>query len=181
MVEKEIIEQCRKGDLQNFRLLVERLTPMAFSLAFRILGDEAEATDIVQESMITLWEKIKSLRSDDSLKPWVSRIVVNKCRDELRRKKRAPFINTDDKAWELLSGRKAVADKDALENEELGKIIVTLTGELSPKQKTVFVLAELEEMSHDEIQETTGMSKTAIKANLWSAKEKMKELLKKYI
>ena len=65
MIDREIIEECKKGNLQNFRELVRMVSPFAFSVAFRILGDEETAKDIVQESLITVWKKLKKIRSSD--------------------------------------------------------------------------------------------------------------------
>ncbi|MGB8490166.1 MAG: sigma-70 family RNA polymerase sigma factor, partial [Bacteroidales bacterium] len=84
MVEKELIEKCRKGDLQQFRKLIEATSPFAFSVAFRMLGDENLAGDVVQDTMITIWKKLSGIRSADSYKTWVYRIVMNKCYDHLR-------------------------------------------------------------------------------------------------
>ena len=66
MIEKELIEQCRNGDLHNFRKVVEKTSPMIFSVAFRMLGDEDSARDIVQETMITIWQKLAKIKSADT-------------------------------------------------------------------------------------------------------------------
>ena len=68
-----------------------------------------------------------------------------------------------------------------MENSETARIISLLTDRLSPKQKAVFVLSDLEEMSHDEISEITGMSKSGIKANLHYARKNISEMVKKYL
>ena len=82
---KEIIEECRKGDLQNFRKVVEKTSPLVFSIAFRMLGDEDTARDVVQETMVTIWQKIAKIKTAESFKTWVYRIAVNKCYDQLRK------------------------------------------------------------------------------------------------
>ena len=82
-----MIKECRKGNLQGFRKLVGLTSPFAFSVAFRMLGDEGLAKDVVQETMVTIWEKLGSVRSSDGFKAWLYRIVVNKCYDQLRSRK----------------------------------------------------------------------------------------------
>jgi DNA-directed RNA polymerase specialized sigma24 family protein len=62
LIDLETIEECRNGNLQNFRKVVRGVSPFAFSVAFRMLGDEEAARDIVQESLITLWEKINKVK-----------------------------------------------------------------------------------------------------------------------
>jgi RNA polymerase sigma-70 factor (ECF subfamily) len=181
LIDQEVIEECRKGNLQNFRKLVEMTSPFAFSVAFRMLGDEDQAKDIVQETMVTIWTKLQKIRSAGSFKTWLYRIVINKCYDQLRKKKRNPEFNTDEKTWALISNHISEEPTAQMENKETAQIINFLTNKLSPKQKAVFVLSELEEMSNEEIATITGMRKANIKANLHFAREKMCELIEKYI
>lgn len=181
MVDPELIEECRKGDLQSFRKLIGISSPFAFSVAFRMLGDEELAKDVVQETMITIWKKLKNIRSAESYKRWLYRIVVNKCYDFLRKEKKNIEERADDKTWELISNKISDASASVIENDETAKIIKLLTGKLSPKQKSVFVLSDLEEMTPEEISEITGMSRRNIKANLHYARKNIGEMLQKYI
>ena len=181
MIEKELIEECKNGNLHNFRKIVEKTTPMVFSVAFRMLGDEDIACDIVQDTMVTIWQKLARIKTAESYKTWVYRIVVNKCHDHLRKRKQKPEIRIDDQAWALISNHISEEVVTELENEENALIISFLTNKLSSKQKTVFILSELEEMSNDEIAEITGMSRSAIKTNLYYARKNVENFLKKYI
>lgn len=181
MIDIKLIEECRGGDLNNFRTLIELSSPKVYNTAFRILADEEEAKDVVQDTMVTIWQKLSKIKSAEVYKTWVYRIVVNKCLDQLRKKKRNPEFIADEKMWAVLSDRIADGASSELENNETAGIIKMLTEKLSPKQKTVFVLSEIEELSSDEISEITGMSKTAIKANLHHARKSISEKIEKYI
>lgn len=179
MVEKELIEECKNGDLQNFRKIFEKTSPMVYSVAFRILCDDDTARDIVQETMIAIWQKLPGIKSSESFTKWVYRITVNKCYDVLRKKKNSSELTLSDDAWSLISGCLKDDEDDKLENSEISSIIRTLTDKLSPRQKIVFVLSELEDRDNDEIAGITGMSRTSIKTNLYHARRKMRMLLKK--
>jgi RNA polymerase sigma-70 factor (ECF subfamily) len=181
LIDKEIIEECRKGNLHYFRQLVETASPFAFTVAFRIMGDEAQARDTVQESMITIWKTINKIRSADSFKTWLYRIVVNKCYDQLRKKRKNPEFNADEKTWALISNKISEEPSAEIENRETAQIINLLTEKLSPKQKVVFVLSDLEEMSNEEISSITGMSRTNVKANLHYARKKISEMIEKHL
>jgi RNA polymerase sigma-70 factor, ECF subfamily len=180
-IENEIIENCRKGSMQDFRKLVDIVSPFAFSVAFRLLGDKEQAKDTVQETMITIWEKISKIKSRASFQAWMYRIVVNKCYDQLRNRKRNPEQRADEKGWALISNKISESPSSALENAQISQIINLLTEKLSPKQKAVFVLSDLEEMSNDEVSLITGLSKTNVKANLHFARKKIGELIEKYV
>lgn len=187
MIEKTIIDECIKGDLNvlqtrhAFSVLINTSSPFAFSVAFRMLGNEAKASDIVQDSMVVIWKNINKIKSAESYKSWLYRIVVNKCYDELRKRKKNPEINMDDKTWAIISESTSENPSLSLENREIANIINVLTEKLSPKQKAVFVLSELEELSNDEISEITSMSKTNVKANLYYARKRIGEMIEKHI
>ncbi len=181
MVEPELIEECRKGNLHNFRKVVEKTSPMVFSVAFRMLGDEDAARDIVQETMVTIWQKLGKFNTAGSYKTWVYRIAVNKCYDQLRKQKRRNESRYDDQSWALISNHLSEDGITELENEENAMIINLLTNKLSPKQKAVFILSELEEIPAGEIAEITGLSKSVVKANLYYARKNIESLLQKYL
>jgi RNA polymerase sigma-70 factor, ECF subfamily len=181
LIEEDIIENCRNGSLPDFRKLIELISPFAFTVAFRILADEEQARDIVQETMITLWRSIKKIRSPGSFMTWLYRIVVNKCYDQLRKRKRNPEFKADEKTWAIISDRIYENPFSRIEEVETAKIINILTDKLSPKQKAVFVLCDLEEMSNEEVSMITGMSRTNVKANLHYARKRIGEMIEKHI
>ena len=181
LIDKNLIEECRGGNFNNFRKIVELTSPFAFTVAFRILGDEDQAKDIVQETMVTIWQKLKKIKSAEGYKTWMYRIVVNKCYDQLRKKKKHPEFTGDEQTWALISNSISEGPSADLENKETAGIISLLTNRLSPKQKTVFILSDIEEMSYDEISEITGMSKSGLKANLHYARKNISEMVEKYL
>lgn len=160
---------------------MELSSPVAFSVAFRMLGDEEKAKDVVQDTMVTIWQKLGKIKTAEVYKTWMYRIVVNKCYDEMRKRKRNPEYVVDDQTWGLISNKISEAPSEVLENKETAKIIGVLTEKLSTKQKAVFVLSDLEGMTNDEISEITGISKTAVKANLYHARKSISEKVKKYL
>ena len=181
MIDHNIIEECRRGNLSYFRQLVGMTSPFAFSVAFRMLGDEELAKDIVQETMITVWQKIGKIKSANSYKMWLYRIVINKCYDQLRRKKQINEYKVDESGWAIISNHISEESVSEMENSETARVINLLTENLSPKQKTIFVLCDLEEMTLEDTSSITGMSKVNVKANLHYARKRINEMIKKYI
>ena len=181
MIDLQLIEECRGGNFNNFRKLAEQTSPFAFSLAFRMLGDDDLAKDIVQETMVTIWQKLNNIRSAEAYTTWIRKVVINKCYDCLRQKKRNREYRANDKTWLLLSERISQMQSDNLENEQIAQIISMLTDKLSPKQKTIFVLSEVEEMTSEEISEATGMTRSTIKSNLYYARKSISEMIGKYL
>lgn len=176
-----LIRSCINNEVDAFRTLVDRYYAFTFSLAFRMINDEDEAKDIVQETFITIWKKLKSFNPNKKFDAWLYRIIVNKCYDYIRKQRKLSLLYPDDMNWNLadLIGENDTDEK--LSNKEIGKIIRSLTHKLSAKQKLIFVLSDLEAFSHDDISEITGMSKTTIKSNLNHARRNIGMMLEKYL
>lgn len=179
LIEKELIEECIKGDLHNFRKVVEKSTPFVFSVAFRMLGDDEEAKDVVQDTMVTIWEKMNRIKSSDSYKTWLYRITINKCHDLLRKNKHKNEFRYDDEAWGIIANHITEEKVSELENSDNARIINILTDKLGPRQKSVFILAEIEQLPYDEIAKITGMNKSSVKSNLYYARKNIEAIIRK--
>jgi len=177
----ELVNECRNGNLSNFRRLIEISAPFAYAVSFRMLGDEEEAKDVVQDSMVKVWQKIEKIRSADSYKTWLYKIVINKCYDRLRKRKINNEIRADEKVWTKIQNQITSDQLAELDYKETAMIINELTNRLSPVQKAVFVLRDIEEMSQEKICEITGRSRRNVKASLYFARKKMNEMIKKYL
>jgi len=174
------IEACKRKDHAAFRTLMDRYADFAFTIAFRILHNEEEAKDVVQETFLTVWNKIDNFNNRKPFSNWLYRIIVNKCYDALRKSNKI-MIHPDPYQWNL-PGLFGEDDPDGnLDRRELGSLIRTFTQQLSRKQKIVFVLSDLQGLSHDEIADVTGMMKTSIKSNLNHARRKIRLMIKKYL
>jgi len=173
---QEIIANIRNGDQQAFKTLVEMYQQPAYRLSFRILGNEEEARDAVQECFVRIWQKIGTFDPAREFIPWMYRVLTNVATDRMRRMKRQPIIPID-----LVEGRmKGLLQHDQeapLENRDLAMLIRTLAGSLTEKQKLVFILRDAEGMSSEEVEAITGMNADAVKSNLYHARKSVRERL----
>lgn len=173
---KEIIQKIQKGDKDAFRLLVEKYQQQAFRLAFRMLGDEDDARDVVQDSFIKIWEKFNTYNDKEKFSSWMYRIVSNTAIDNIRSQKRRPAISLENFIPETLATAEGSIDI-VLENREAGKLIRLITAGLPEKQQLIFSLRDLQGLSQKEVQEICGMAETAIKSNLYHARKAIREKL----
>ncbi len=173
---QEIIKQIQKGDKHAFRVLVEKYQQTAFRLAFRMLGDEDEARDVVQDSFIRIWEKFDTYNENEKFTSWMYRIVSNRAIDSLRAIKRRAGISLEKLHPEKLETREAGADI-ILENQEAGELIRFISCGLPEKQQLVFSLRDLQGLSSQEVQEISGMTEDAIKSNLYHARKAIRDRL----
>jgi RNA polymerase sigma-70 factor, ECF subfamily len=166
----ELIILSRQNDAQAFRKLVEAHQYMVYTLAFRLLCNDEDAKDIVQETFIKVWKHLHSFNSELKFSTWLYSIAAHECYDKLRKTKHNNSLRLDDqnRICEFISNENI---ERTLINAELSQIILALTGNLTPKQKLVFTLCDLEGLEVDEIKSITGLSSAKIKSNLYLARQ----------
>jgi RNA polymerase sigma-70 factor (ECF subfamily) len=125
-----------------------------------------------------VWTKLSSFQNDKKFSTWLYAIATNLCLDKLKSLNcRCVLESIDEHINSLISGENA--DKKLL-NSELSSIILSITNELTPKQKIVFTLRCIEELEIDEVIQITGMSADKIKSNLFLARKSIKQKLENY-
>jgi RNA polymerase sigma-70 factor (ECF subfamily) len=168
--EKEItgrvIEACRQGDREAFRLLFETYQDKVFSVSlYYFKGDEACARDVTQQVFLKLMTKIEQFRRDAEFTTWLYRLVVNACMDEQRRRRR--FLPFGD-GFEM--GSKPGVDKDGQEERyariELADTVKEAIGELKPKLRLAILLKYVEGLSYEEMAEALNCSKGTIASRM---------------
>jgi RNA polymerase sigma-70 factor (ECF subfamily) len=174
--ESEIINNAVAGDKHAFRLLVEKHQAFAYSLAYRFLSSKDDAEDVTQEAFIRLWKSMSRYRPEIKITTWLYKIVTNLCLDYLKSRHRRQAMLTQDVDRHIMDD--ASADCLILESE-FSEMVLRMTDELTPKQKAVFILRDLEELEMKEISEILSMSHGNIKSNLYYARMKMGDLIKK--
>ena len=168
---EDLIERSKQHDKVAFRQLVEICQPFVFRIAFRLLCCEEETKDIVQETFIRVWLHLHKYNYRNRFSTWLYKITCNLCYDRLRSMKLLP----GNVATSVDLSKLVIPDECDIEqtiiNSELIKWITTLTYDLSPKQRLVFTLRDIEGLELDEIREITGMSSAKIKSNLYLARQ----------
>lgn len=175
---QELIELSLKNDRNAFRTIVEGHQSMLFSVAFRLLGNDDDAKDIVQETFIRIWTNLSKYKPEQKFTTWIYSITVNLCFDKLKAAKKK--LRLDDQPDGLIMLLSNDDGEQLLLNNELGAILESLTNELSPKQKLLFTLRYLEDIEIDEIVRITGLSAAKIKSNLYLARQSVGLKLKNY-
>ena len=91
----DLIRRCQQGDLHAFGTLYDEFQDEMFDLAWTILGEREAAKDAVQETFLIVFQKIDSFRGDAAFTTWLTAILVNNCRQRLRRRKRRQLLPLD--------------------------------------------------------------------------------------
>lgn len=177
-VEEDVFTPSQCRDLAAFEQLVRKYQPYAFSLAMKFLCDEAEASDVVQESFLRVWKNIHRYDPNQRFTTWLYKIVANLCVDRFRalKRSRSIFLSRDrDPVMEDLPDER---DWETLRShEQLAEIIRMLSNQLSRTQKLVFTLRDLQDLTVEEVVEITGLSIGSVKTNLHYARKSIRDVL----
>ena len=173
--ERDTIIRCQQGDKQAFRWVVQAHQQMVFSLALKMLCDEEEAKDMVQDTFIRVWQSIKGFDTQKTFSTWVYTIASRLCIDRLKRARKVVALPEDE-----LVLRRFASDGDeqlSLENKEWVSIVRTLAENLSDKQRLVFTLCQLEGLPSAEVEQITGLDARQVKSNLYVARQTIRKRL----
>ncbi len=141
-----------------------------FSVSLRIVNNDVEAEDVMQEAFLSAFKKIKTYKGEVSFGAWLKKIVVNRSLDYLK-KRRVKFEEVNERTMEMPDYQMETKDVD------VGAIKKAIQ-ELPDGYRVVLSLYLLEGYDHDEISEILGISNSSSRTQLLRAKNKLKELLK---
>jgi len=158
-VTSELVERAQRGDHEAFDALATAAYHRLYAIANRILRDGYAAEDAVQDALVRAWRDIRSLREVDRFDAWLHRLLVNACKDQVRRRQRRPIevpVLPIDHATSVDDlGR--LVDRDELERAFL---------ELSVEQRAALVLTHYVGLSAPEIAAILGIPAGTVHSRL---------------
>jgi RNA polymerase sigma-70 factor (ECF subfamily) len=180
--DEQLVKAAKKGDMVAFEELVARHRDKIYARAFSMMRNEDEAVDLSQEAWVKSWQRLKQFQGESSFGTWMTRIVINLCLDQLRRRKRQRTESIEEMSEESGGVERqmpvvTVNPTERLERGELRKKIDQALAQLSYEHRTVLVLHEFEEMEYKEIAKTMACSIGTVMSRLFYARRKMAVLL----
>ena len=170
-----LVQQARKGDAEAFRVLVERHSAKVFRLAWRITGDETAAEDAVQETFLRAYRSLHRFDSRSQFGTWLHRIAANTAIETMRKARRFQSETTPGDPEPLPSSEPG-PERAAL-SQEVQRSVQTALGELSPMERTAFVLRHFEGRPISEICRHLGLRESAGKQAIFRAVRKLRRAL----
>jgi RNA polymerase sigma-70 factor (ECF subfamily) len=161
-----LMQRVQDGDAASLRLLYDRHSPALAAFAERILGNRAEATDIVHDIFVSLWDGSAQFRRDASLRAWLFTIARNKAIDRLRRSGREVPREPDVSLPDLDANPEQVAQ--AAEQRER---VAACLEKLSDAHRRAVMLSFYEEFTYREIAGIEATTEGTIKSRIFHAKQ----------
>ena len=164
----------RAMNSEGFQTVVREQKNRVYSYAAMMLRNQAEAQDVVQESMVRLWQNQSKV--DQSGAPmWLKRTAHNLCIDRIRRRKVRSEVGTEQ--LEATSIDTSPGPDRVAESDRLGREIEQALGKLSEQDRSVLILREVQERPYAEIAEMLELPMGTLKARLHRAREQLRKTL----
>ena len=171
-----LAERARHGDRSAFESLVRATSADTYALALRLTGDEHDARDVVQEAYLRAFRSIGSFRGDSAFTTWLYRITANCSATHFRRRRglRREHVTLEALPAELLADdRTEGSDADLAERDWLVRALRLLP----PALRSVVVLRDIYDLSHEAIAAELGISGAATRVRLHRARKLLKSAL----
>jgi RNA polymerase sigma-70 factor, ECF subfamily len=182
--EREETPNEGKAGQQLEQILASGL-PSLYRRAYRILGNAADAEDAVQDALLAAFTHLDQFRGQAHITTWITTIVLNCARLQLRRRPRHVHVSLDESTGELqpVSVSEALADhrpnpEDECRVSELGSRLTHLHRQLSPTLRRTFLLRDVDGLSIRETARILGVPTGTVKAQSARARKRLKELMR---
>jgi RNA polymerase sigma-70 factor (ECF subfamily) len=165
----DAVRRARQGDVEAFEIVYRTHAARIYALCRRMVGDDMQARDLVQDVFVRAWERLITFREQSAFGTWLHRLGVNVVLEHLRSRKRDDARHVEADEW--LAGPGSPAER--LETRmDLDKALARLPA----GARTVFLL-DMEGYSHDEIAQMTGIAPGTSRAQLWRARRALMGML----
>ncbi len=179
LTDNEIIESIRKGAKHDFAHLVTRYSPKVMTLAMRMLKNREDAEEAAQDALVRAFNALDRFEGTAKFSTWLYRIVYNVCLTKIG-KRREEFQMVDYDEEQLYASRELYTSyTHELEVKEMTGIVKKLIEEMPEKYATMLSLFYFQELSHEEICETTSLPLGTVKTHLFRARLMLQQRMAK--
>jgi len=185
--EYEFLTAAKHGDSAAFETLCKQSANTVFHMARRMMRNNEDAEDVVQESFQQAFLHLKSFNGDSRFSTWLSRIAINAALMKLRKKHRLWDVSLDESAEGEESSSRIEVEDEGLNPEQLyaqkerQRILTEAMNDLTPGMRKAIELRELDERSTEETARIMGISVGAVKARVFHGRRKLRERLNRYV
>ena len=167
----QLVVRSLKQDHEAFGQLIDRHASAIVNLAYRMVGNRAEAEDLAQEAFLTAFKALPMFRADSKFSTWLYRIAANKCKDWLRAKRpgQGPYDVDADEVLDLYVAEERTPEQ-LLSQQQVGQELEQAIQRLPPLYREAFVLKHVEGLSYEEMEEILGVSGDTLKMRVYKGR-----------
>jgi RNA polymerase sigma-70 factor (ECF subfamily) len=183
--DRELVARCREGDPLAFEELVRKHQQMVFNLAYHYLGHQNDIEDVAQKIFTKVYFSLPKFDMRRPFFPWLYRIAINQCYDELRRLRRMKIrtfselsIEESNSVENLISQQEGAPA--AVENQkEMVALLYRLLDQLPEQQRLAVVLRDIENIPYFRMAEMLNCTEQAARLKVFRARSRLKSLVDK--
>jgi len=172
------ILKARQGKLAAFDRLVLKYQKLLYFLVLKMLGNPADAEDVVQEAFIRAYQSLDGFDPGRPFQPWLYRIAINLALTTIHRRKQHAKVTLEDAE---MMGDPVASDPEDSDTEELGHLALKASLALTEDQRAVLLLRVQEGLSYDQISEALDIPVGTVMSRLNRARSRLRELLKDFL
>ena len=176
--DETLMMRCGRGDQAAFQALYERHHRMIYNLAFRMLGNHADAEEVTPDVFVKVWQKAAEFRGHSRVSTWIYRIAANMAMDRLRSARVGREVFWDDLTpveKEMPDREAAETPEEALLRQEDHRTLAGAMSHLGAEDRLLVTLYHLQGLTYAEIEEITGITPVNIKSKLFRARRRLRE------
>jgi RNA polymerase sigma-70 factor, ECF subfamily len=169
--DEELVARATAGDLESFNQLVRRWERPIFALAYRTLGREEDARDVVQDAFLRAYRGLPRFKGEAKFSSWLYRITLNLCRDWIRRERRAPIVpapaGADPNTFADEQASPATSVEELVGRQQMSEAVAQAMAELPEDQRTAILMKEYHGLTFQEIADTLQCPLSTVKTRLY--------------
>ncbi len=183
--DRELVDRCKKGDELAFEQLVRKYQQTVFNLVYHNIGYRADVEDIAQKVFSKIYFSLPKFDNKRPFFPWLYRIAINQCYDELRRARRRKVRSftelslEDADAIERLMNQNEKPPAPVDDAQEMHALLHKLLDQIPEQQKSAIVLRDLEDVPYEKMAEIMNCSEQAARLKVFRARARLRELMEK--
>ncbi|MEO0069736.1 MAG: sigma-70 family RNA polymerase sigma factor, partial [candidate division WOR-3 bacterium] len=182
----ELVRRAQKGNLVAFEELVRRYERKVYNITYRLLGNEEDATEALQDTFLRAYRFLKRFRFQSNFYTWLYRIATNVSLTRLRRRKRLDTVSLDAPVKETEELMLDIPDdhhtpEEIFRQKMFKERLQEAVASLPEDYRTVVVLRDLEGLSNEEVSKVLKLSIPAVKSRLHRGRLALRERLAKYL
>lgn len=170
LTDEELVARSIGGDQDSFNQLIVRWERPIYGLAYRVIGREEDARDIVQETFLRAFRALPGFKGQAKFSSWLYRIALNLCRDWIRRQKRTPVVSAPEGVdiIELAAEQGPVESIETLvARKQLSETVAEAMQHLPEEQRTAIILKEYHGLTFQEIADLQACPLSTVKTRLY--------------
>ncbi|PYU88608.1 MAG: hypothetical protein DMG08_24755 [Acidobacteria bacterium] len=183
--DSDLIRRCKKGDESAFEEIVRKYQQTVFNVVYHNIGHRGDVEDVAQKIFTKVYFSLSKFDDNRPFFPWLYRIAINQCYDELRRLRRQKVrtfteLNLEDTdRIEALVSQNEIPPSSPQDSKEIHALLLKLLGGLPDRQKMAIVLRDIEDVSYERMAEILNCTEQAARLKVFRARSRLKQLVER--